>query len=99
MNDALPEPSGTQNDVGLGQLIGGGLALKGVQSQVAQNSLRATMPELAEPLLRGARVAETGIGVSEAAMGLRTPRRCWREAFWEWLRWTNWNEACTRRNP
>ena len=66
-NDAPPKPSGMQNDVGFGQLIGGGLAIKGAQSQLAQNSLRATLPELAEPLLGE---AATGLGVGEAALGL-----------------------------
>ena len=65
-NDAPPNPSGVQNDVGLGQLIGAGMAIKGAQSQLAQNSLRATLPELAEPLLGEA----AGLGVSEAALGL-----------------------------
>ena len=60
-NDAPPKPSGVQNDVGLGQLIGAGLAIKGAQSQLVQNSLRATLPELAEPLLGEAAV------VAEAA--------------------------------
>ena len=51
-NDIPTQPV-TQNDVGIGQLLGAGLAIKGMQSQLAQNSLRATLPELAEPLLGG----------------------------------------------
>ena len=56
-DDTLSQPSGMQSDVGVGQLIGAGLAIKGAQSQLGMNSLRASLPELAEPLLGEAAIA------------------------------------------
>ena len=53
----VPSPPIAQNDVGLGQLLGAGLAIKGMQTQFTQSSLRAALPELAEPLLGEAAVA------------------------------------------
>ena len=53
----VPSPPIAQNDVGLGQLLGAGLAIKGMQGQFTQSSLRAAVPELAEPLLGEAAVA------------------------------------------
>ena len=66
-NDAPPKPSGVQNDVGIGQLIGAGLAIKGAQSQLAQNSLRAALPELAEPLLGEAALGEAAVAAEAVA--------------------------------
>ena len=66
-NDAPPKPSGVQNDVGLGQLLGAGLAMKGAQSQLAQSSIRAALPELAEPLLGEAALGEAAVAVEAAA--------------------------------
>lgn len=57
---------------GFGKLVGSGLAIRAIQSQ-AQNSLRAALPELAEPLLgeAGAAVAEgAALGIADLAPGL-----------------------------
>ena len=66
----VPSPPVAQNDVGLGQLLGAGLAIKGAQSQLAQSSLRATLPELAEPLLGEAVLGEAAVAAEAAAPAL-----------------------------
>ena len=57
---------------GFGKLVGSGLAIRAIQSQ-AQNSLRAALPELAEPLLGEARAAVAegaALGIADLAPGL-----------------------------
>ena len=66
----VPSPPVAQNDVGLGQLLGAGLAIKGAQSQLAQSSLRATLPELAEPLLGEAVLGEAAVAAEAVAPAL-----------------------------
>ena len=66
----VPSPPVAQNDVGLGQLLGAGLAIKGAQSQLAQSSLRAALPELAEPLLGEAVLGEAAVAAEAAAPAL-----------------------------
>ena len=60
----VPTQALAQNDVGIGQLLGAGLAIKGMQSEFAPSSLRAVLPELAEPLLGG---GEAALGEAAAA--------------------------------
>ena len=62
-------PSLAQNDAGVGQLLGAGLAIKGMQSEFAPSSLRSALPELAEPLLGGGEAAlgEAAVAAEAAA--------------------------------
>ena len=69
-DDTPSHPSGLQSDVGIGQLIGAGLAINGAQSQLGMNSLRASLPELAEPLLGEAAVATEAAAASTLLPGL-----------------------------
>ena len=64
VNEDVPSPDAVRGDSGsLGGLIGGAVAAAGtLGKQTAQNSLRAALPELAEPLL-----GAEGLGASEAA--------------------------------
>ena len=67
-----PDPLENGASGGFGKLVGSGLAIRAIQSQ-AQNSLRAALPELAEPLLgeAGAAVAEgAALGIADLAPGL-----------------------------
>jgi len=69
-DDTPSQPSGMQSDVGIGQLIGAGLAIKGAQSQLGMNSLRASLPELAEPLLGEAAIATEAAAAPTLLPGL-----------------------------
>ena len=65
-----PDPLENGASGGFGKLVGSGLAIRAIQ---AQSSLRAALPELAEPLLgeAGAAAAEgAALGIADLAPGL-----------------------------
>ena len=67
---ALPPDPFNGASGGFGKLVGSGMAIRAIQ---AQNSLRAALPELAEPLL-----GEAGAAVAElAALGIAALPPAW----------------------